>query len=155
MKIGVGVVCVLVVLGAIGSKSRKKSAESPEPEGVVSAVRAAPRAEPTPTEPDVTVSASEMYEEFKINSVAAAGMFKGAVRVQGVVDSVQTDILGRGAVSLVAGDSPFERVVCYFDKSHLSEIAHLKPRNRVSITGRCKGKLVTQVTVEGCRLDFN
>jgi hypothetical protein len=120
-----------------------------------------PKREPTRREMMLDATnhglAINIYSEYEENGVAADFKFKGKTCcVVGLVQSIDTDILGRGMVQLLAGNTPLNVVTCYFDKQHNGELVNLRGAYFVVLVGTGKGKLLGQVLFEHCRIiDFN
>ena len=100
-----------------------------------------------------TFSADQVVAYYAANEVAGDQALKGKVfKVKGAVDHVSKDLLNKSYVVVKAGEGPsFRNVQCFFDDSHLDELAPLRPGREVVIFGTCKG-LMVNVLMEDCEL---
>lgn len=88
------------------------------------------------------VSASELFQDYKSNEVAADEKYKGKMlEVTGTVHSIGKDIVNTIYVTLEGGGR-FEimSVQCYFSDKHKSEAAQLSKGQTITVRGRCEGK---------------
>lgn len=88
------------------------------------------------------VSASELFQDYKSNEVAADEKYKGkTLEVTGTVHSIGKDILNTIYVTLEGGGR-FEimSVQCYFSDKYKSEAARLSKGQMITVRGRCEGK---------------
>ena len=101
--------------------------------------------------PVLTVSAAELYAEYKANEVAADQRYKGrVVAVSGVVDNIGKGIMGTMYVALDTGEM-VGSVQCMFGKEHANSLAGLSKGQSVTIQGKCTGKMMN-VLLDGCAL---
>lgn len=96
------------------------------------------------TEPPIYISASELYNEYKDNEVAADMKYKGKiVVVNGIVGEVGKDIVDTPYISLTGGGQyEITKVQCMFSDKDLNRLATISKGSSISIQGTCTwGKL--------------
>lgn len=100
-----------------------------------------------------TISARNLYARYEANEVRADESFKNKTfYVTGIVEEIKKDFMGDIYVTLKTGQM-FSYVNCYFDDKKVA--AKLKKRQRVTFRGKCKGMVVTLVTMEDCEMVDN
>lgn len=88
-----------------------------------------------------SVSAKEIFHEYKDNEVAADNKYKGQVVVVfGQIDSIGKDILDQAYVALGTGEL-IGSVQCFFDKNKEKSVAQLHKGQSLSIKGVVTGKM--------------
>lgn len=98
-------------------------------------------------------TAIDLRGAFERNGVAAARRYKGkSVCVVGVVDRIDTDVLGRGFLVLTGGPTPLDGVNLYFDRAEDPKLAALDRGEMVVAVGKCAGDVLGFVVLESCRL---
>jgi hypothetical protein len=103
-------------------------------------------------EPEISITASQLYKEYEANGVAADQKYKGKVlSVSGVVNNIDRDILDKIYVT-IKGDEYFGDIQCYFAESHVNAAAQLSKGQKITVKGKCDGKLVN-VKLDGCTMD--
>jgi hypothetical protein len=96
----------------------------------------------------ITVSASQLYSDYKANEVAADQRYKDKVlQVSGTVDNIGKDIMDSIYVTLETGT--FGSIQCFFADKHASEAAQLRKGQSITVKGRCDGKMMN-VLLKGC-----
>jgi hypothetical protein len=138
MRIIRNVACALTVgvflALAIGSSSEKKT-----------------EIEVANVAPQVTIGARELFADYKANEIAADQKYKGRVlQVTGTVDSIAKDITSTMYVTL-KGDQFIGSIQCFFDDAHANQLAGLQKGMKVSVKGKCGGKMMN-VLLNGCVL---
>jgi hypothetical protein len=100
-----------------------------------------------------TFSADQVVANYKNNEVAADAALKGKVfKVKGKIERIGKDVLNTSYVAINAERADAIRSVqCFFDDSHLSELAALRPGQEVIIFGKCDG-LMMNVLMKECEL---
>jgi len=106
----------------------------------------------------ISVSAEELYREYKNNEVRADSAYKGEIlRVSGVVTDIGRDILGQPYVCLAGGKEMWYEgdyigwsIQCFFSDAH--DLSRLSKRDYVTIIGECRGKILLNVILEKCKL---
>lgn len=94
-----------------------------------------------PAEPNIKISALDLYKAYHANEVAADGQYKGRMLVvSGTVTTIGKDIMDDPYVSLQA-DNEFETVNAYFGKDKVDELSRLKKGDSISVT--CRGNGMT------------
>ena len=89
------------------------------------------------------VQAPSLHREFNENEVQAGNKYKDKLlRVSGIVDRVEKDVLGSGiTVHLKADEYGFATVQCLFSEEHAEELARLSSGQNISIDGTCSGRM--------------
>lgn len=101
----------------------------------------------------ITVTATQLLNDYESNEVAADAKYKGKlVEVSGTIENIGKDILDNPYVALEtnSGSSIFV-VQCMFDKSDQSQLATLTKNSRITLQGRVSGKL-GNVVVRECAI---
>ena len=99
--------------------------------------------------PKFTLTASQLYNAYENNEVAADNKYKGEiVLISGTIEDIGKDILDKPYITLVTGNILFN-VQCYFEKSNEGQFASLSKGQRVKVKGVVDGKF-GNVTVEDC-----
>jgi hypothetical protein len=103
--------------------------------------------------PAITVSAVELFGQYKGNQLDADQKYKDKVlELSGAVAQVATqEGIDKFTVELQTGEAD-ETIDCNFKKDHKEELAKLMPGQQVTIRGKCKGKFRGSVTLEKCIL---
>lgn len=96
--------------------------------------------------PAITISAEELYKAYQSNEAEADKLYQGKiVIVTGTVGTISApeESMGRSAVILV--DSHQKPIVnCFgFSTSDKDAIKKLKPGQKVTVKGKCMGKVAT------------
>ncbi len=101
----------------------------------------------------VAVSATELWDAYDTNSVNADRDYKGKVlEVTGKVVRVTNRGFGV-TVELEADENNREVAIdCEFSNDAKASLGGIKPKQTVTIRGRCKGKLGRRVTLDECVL---
>jgi hypothetical protein len=100
-----------------------------------------------------TITAADLYASYDANEVSADENFKNKTfYVTGIVEDIKKDFMDDIYVSLKTGQM-FTSVSCYFDDKKVA--ASLKKGQRVTFKGKCKGMIVTLVTMEDCEIAEN
>ncbi|OWK38857.1 OB-fold protein [Fimbriiglobus ruber] len=138
-----------VFFGAVGEVAKEAAKASEEiKRKEVESVR---------TGPATKVDAVALDKEFDDNQLQAEAKYKGKVlEVSGVVHKVTKDKIGKITVELKGDQEESENstVDCNFtdDPENVSALAAVTAAKRVTIRGKCKGKVDTYVTLEYCML---
>jgi hypothetical protein len=93
--------------------------------------------------PAIKISASQLFQEYENNEVAADEKYKGkSLEVSGRVGSIGKDFLDTIYVAISRGGE-FEifHVQCFFEDKYKQEAASLSKGQQVIIRGRCEGKM--------------
>lgn len=102
--------------------------------------------------PAIEISASQLYEDYESNGVAADQKYKGKVlRVSGVVDNIDRDIMDKIYVTLKGGEYIGD-IQCFFAEDHVNKAANLSKGQRITVKGKCDGKLMN-VMLKGCVIE--
>jgi len=100
-----------------------------------------------------TISAADLYANYEANEVSADENFKNKTfYVTGIVEEIKKDFMDDIYVTLKTGQM-FSYVNCYFDDKKVA--AKLKKGQRVTFKGKCKGMVVTLVTMKDCEIAEN
>jgi hypothetical protein len=99
-----------------------------------------------------TFSVDQVVSYYAANEVAGDEALKGKVfKVQGAVDRVGKDIVGRPYVAFRNPGETFRSVQCMFDKSQTAQLSALRPGQHVTIFGKCSG-LMMNVLLDDCEI---
>ncbi len=99
------------------------------------------------------VAASDIYDEFVANGIAAEVKYKGrTIQVMGRVDSIGRSISGTAYVRVKADDAGVAGVTCFFSDANLSKLANLEREQIVVIQGTCGTRDIADLTMEDCIL---
>ncbi|HEY6242711.1 MAG TPA: hypothetical protein VIX17_02120 [Pyrinomonadaceae bacterium] len=91
--------------------------------------------------PSYTLSADQLYSEYKANEVAADAKYKGKiVLVSGTIQNIGKDILD-SAYIVVGGEGFLDGIQCSFTKGEEGSVARLSKGQRVSVKGEVSGKM--------------
>jgi len=110
--------------------------------------------DPGPSGPVILVDAPVLFQDYAVNEVAADAKYRGRILgVRGVVDSIGRDILDNPYVTL-RGGGPSDSwwVHRTFPKEKSGDLVDLRPGDRVTIGGICKGKSLGMVVLSPCTL---
>tara|TARA_B100000809_G_scaffold219291_1_gene226414 strand:+ start:420 stop:866 length:447 start_codon:yes stop_codon:yes gene_type:complete len=100
----------------------------------------------------VRVTATQLFADYEANEVSADEKYKGkAVLVSGTIENIGKDLLDTMYVSLKT-DNPIIGVQCMFSDEHKSQLANAAKGQRVTIKGKCDGKL-GNVLLRGCSFE--
>ena len=105
---------------------------------------------PAAAEKPLVVSATMLLAAYHANEVSADEKYKGRLlKVTGVVESINKDILDSPFVSLIGGEENiFDTVQVTFNEGYKDWLMKLRKVQRITAVGRCKGMLVGSVLVE-------
>lgn len=106
-------------------------------------------------EPVASISAVDLYSAYLDNAVNADNLYKDKIiAVSGSVSDITTDMLtGNPCVCLDSkSDFGIYPIQCFFDDSHVDEIATLVDGDQITITGKCSGNTVGIVQLSGCSI---
>ena len=103
-------------------------------------------------QPDIEVSAQQLYADYEANGVAADQRYKGKVlRVTGYVNNIDRDIMDKIYVTL-KGDQYIGDIQCFFAEGHANTAAQLQKGQQITVKGKCDGKLMN-VLLKGCVIE--
>ena len=98
------------------------------------------------------VSVDDLNAAYRANQVAADNTYKGRwLRIEARISNIGTGIGGGMYVVLGADTTSIEGVHCSFDSEHAGAVAKLTRGQRVTIIGKCGGKLLTDVSLDDCQ----
>ncbi len=98
------------------------------------------------------VTASQLAQAYDRNTVAADQQFKGKrFQVTGVVDSINTNFLGRPYLTLRDGVNQFMEPQFELDRSYESYAAKLQAGMRVSLVHTGSGDVAKTPMSKGCK----
>ena len=104
--------------------------------------------------PPIEVSPSKLYQDYKNNEVAADLKYKEKTLIlTGTVAEIRKDIMDDIIVEIRAGGT-YNSINCYFGENHTNEAAVLSKGEKITIKGRCEGKLIS-VSLKGCSIPSN
>jgi hypothetical protein len=136
-----GVVFGLWLVLALGCSSLRKAAEEKraEREG-----------------PGITVSAEDLYKAYESNEAEADKLYQGKILiVTGTVGTTSTPGEGMGRPAIILVDAKQKPIInCFgFATDEKEAISKLKARQKVTVKGKCMGKVATdEPTLEDCVL---
>lgn len=105
------------------------------------------------TEEVISISATDLYNAFDNNAIAAEEQYKGkTVRVTGVVGGIDEDFLGSPYVRLNADEFGFSTVSCHFPKKDKSVLVSLNTNETITVEGVCGEMGFMDVDVQNCSL---
>jgi len=91
--------------------------------------------------PSYTLSANQLYRDYKANEVAADAKYKDRiVVVSGTIDSIGKDIMNQAYI-VIGGEGFLDGVQCMFTKGEESSIAQLSKGQHVTVKGKVSGKM--------------
>jgi len=133
------------VLLAIGSTDTEESIET----DISSGNESQSGSEPSVA---VRVTATQLFADYEANEVSADEKYKGeALLVSGTIENIGKDLFDTMYVSLKT-DNAFINVKCMFSDEHKSQLANAAKGQRVTIKGKCDGKVI-DITLRGCRFE--
>ncbi len=117
--------------------------------------------------PDYSVSADQLYNEYKSNEVAADSKYKGKiVVVSGVIQDIGKDIIAQPYI-VIGGMGFLDGVQCMFTGSENASVARLYKGQSVKVKGevvgkmgnvllnRCSLQVVAKVTVDSDKGEYS
>jgi hypothetical protein len=111
--------------------------------------------EPMPPQPVATITASNLFREYRENEVAADARYKEPyVEVYGILESINNDLLDRPYI-VFRTTNTFSGIRCFFDATAKPLLARLQRGERFSVIGKCDGELAGDVILKGCRFGGN
>jgi hypothetical protein len=139
-----GVVALVVVVGALISTMSNHSDNSASQASSGDATQTAQAPEPAPPpEETITISAADIYTQYKANEVLADSKYKGKkLAVRGVVAEIGKDFTDDPYVRLSAGED-FDWVQASFSKDNNGELAKLQKGQTITITCHGKGMVIS------------
>jgi hypothetical protein len=96
--------------------------------------------------PGITISAEDLYKAYQSNEAEADHLYQGKiVVVTGTVGTVSTPGEGMGRAAVILVDARQKEIVnCFgFAASEKDAISKLKPGQKVTVKGKCMGKIAT------------
>ncbi len=102
-------------------------------------------------EPDLAITASELFRNYSINEEAANKTFLGKIiQVSGTIREINIDDSMFTSIILETGDL-FSGVNCAMDNKYISNQNDILINSEVTIKGECSGKLI-DVVLNNCVL---
>lgn len=102
--------------------------------------------------PAIEVNASKLFSDYEANGVAADAKYKDKIlKVTGIVNTIDKDITDNIYVTL-KGDEMFGDIQCFFSEDYLEAAANLSKGQKITVTGKCDGKLMN-VMLKGCSIN--
>jgi len=106
--------------------------------------------------PAITISAEDLYKAYQSNEAEADKLYQGKiVIVTGTVGTTSTPGAGMGRPAVILVDAHQKTIVnCFgFANEAKDAISKLKPGQKVTVKGKCMGKIATEEpTLEDCVL---
>ena len=105
-------------------------------------------------EPELSISATELINAYKENEVKADKIYKGKiVEVNGIVDTVDSDMDDKAVVRLSDGDKfSIYTVSCRIDDENQDNACELKKGENVKIIGKAYGEIIGQPVIKDCKI---
>ena len=100
---------------------------------------------PIPSQEFIEISASQLYQEYDNNEVAAKLKYKAKMlKVTGIIQNIGEDILGDPYVVIVGDEDDWWGVQCTYPDTpgYRDLLAKFNTGETVTVTGRCKGYLL-------------
>ncbi|UJJ31830.1 OB-fold protein [Halopseudomonas maritima] len=143
----------LSLLAMTGQQAADTSSGSVTRSNSISSSSAPQTPRPAPVEqPLLQVTASQLAQAYDRNTVAADQQFKGKrFLVTGVVDSINTDFLGRPYLTLRGGVNQFMEPQFELDRAHESSAAKLQAGMRVSLVCTGSGDIAKTPMSKSCK----
>jgi len=109
-------------------------------------------AEVVKTKPTVIVDARTLCARYEANEVAADAAYKNrVVQVTGVITSIAKDIVDTPYIVLSDGNPMgIGGVQCTFSDAHLGALAQMNKGDRITLKGKCRGRIMLNVLLRGC-----
>ncbi len=149
----------IFILGFIGSLSSEPTTTTDvkTSEDVTTDV-AMPDEKPSPApeveKPVATTTATKFYSDYTTNNLAAEQKYNGhLVKLTGLISSIGRDILGKAYIVLKGDQYGFKGIQCMLDDSALAKVAEVGVGDSVTLTGRVKDNVLTNILIEGCLID--
>jgi hypothetical protein len=147
------IVIILLVIAGSTMDTGEISKVSPQESETVADNTPAPttqvREEPK-TEPAIEVTATALVAEFKENAVAAEQKYgEKRIRVTGVVNSVDKDILDTPYVAISGDQYGINNVQCMFPKDRASDLVSFKKDSKATVEGVFSSNLMN-VLLKDC-----
>ena len=100
---------------------------------------------------DIKISAKKLYREYDSNEVLADEKYKGKqIAVTGVISDIGKDIFNDPYITLSGGY--LDNVNCYFDKESIKIISKIRKGQKLTVIGKCNGKVITDVIIKDCEI---
>lgn len=132
-----GIFLFFILVSALGSPKEGSQETSTEAEAEVA-------------EQVITVTASQLYSDYKQNELAADEKYKGEmIEVSGTVASIE-EMFGQKFVSLNTGDI-IGKIQCFLDDSEGSKAASLTVGQQITLTGKGDG-MSLNVAMKNCMI---
>jgi len=120
-----GIFLFFILVSALGSPKEGQETASSDTEAVT-------------TEQVITISASQLYSDYKQNELAADEKYKGKmIEVSGTVATIE-EMFGQKFITLNTGDI-IGKIQCFLDDSEGSKAASLTVGQQIILTGKGDG----------------
>lgn len=137
------------VLRSLGIKEKKDSDDREIDEDESKEVEK----ESSESDDAIIISATDLYNQFDNNSIAAEKAYKGkTVQVSGSVNTVDESIWGTPYVRLDADEFGLSTVTCYFSKDDKSTLESLNKGEVITVRGTCGDMGFSDVSVDECSI---
>ena len=96
--------------------------------------------------PGITISAEDLYKAYESNEAEADKLYQGKILiVTGTVGTTSTPAEGMGRAAVILVDAHQKEMLnCFgFAAADKDAIAKLKPGQKVTVKGKCMGKVAT------------
>lgn len=140
---------------AAGSLDAKPTGSSSSPGSPATPEK--PQAEPTPAapsrSPSLTVTATQLYNDYHANEVAADEKYKGkTLRVTGSVASIDKDFMGNILLRLVTPNE-FSQVMATLQDTEKGKAGRLAKGNGVRLVCEGQGMVIGSPSLDDCAIE--
>ncbi len=140
VTIAIVVVAFLIIIGAVSGGSQNNNTPA-----MVSSQQANPQ--------PIDVSAAQLIADYGSNQVAADNKYKGPVlQVNGLLDSVNKDILGNPYIVIKASLDSFNSVQCAFAQGQESQLSALQHGDQIVVQGEINNYILGSPMLSNCSL---
>lgn len=157
------VVVVIFLIGFISSLIMPKHSKDVTPQNTSQTVSQPTQQQEVPSTnkklepkfnpPENSVSATNLYEVYKANEVAADEKLKGKrLVVYGKINAIEKNIADQPSISFEAGTLSY--VNCRFPKDKIDQLTSLQRGQMIAVEGMCNGMMLTTVFLHDCELRF-
>ena len=136
-----GIFLFFILISALGSPKSNQGTSSADTEANTV----------VPEEEVMSVTASQLYSDYKGNQVAADEKYKGkTIEVSGTISTIGKDLLDTMYVSLKTGDI-FGTIQCMLEDTELEKAASLTQGQQITLRGE-KPDYLMNVILKNCKI---
>ena len=97
----------------------------------------------------IEISATDLFEAYQANEVAADMKYKGKIlNVQGVIESISKDFMDDPYIVLAVPQNQFMGIHASFSKAALEKLSTLQKGMKVTLTCRGSGMVFNEPTID-------